>query len=851
MKRVLCLFDYIASTGFGTVSNNILKELKKHYGDNLYFDVVAVNYFGESFYQDKNTYVMSGKLNDDKQDDFGRYFFLKKLKENNYDGVFIVQDLGIITPILELVDYINKEKKENKIKQFKTIYYFPVDCEMIPELCKNLEVCDLIVTYNEYGRKIVLKHRPELKGKVKVIPHGNNSKNFYPLPEEDVKRFRQEYFGENADKFIITNVNRNQPRKDLPNTIFGFIEAKEIWKNKIFENLVLSKQRGYKEPFLYLHCHPQDPMGWDLRVLLRQTELEEDRDYKLLPRELENNLADIETLNKIYNASDLFISTTLGEGWGLCLSSDSQILTSNGCKKIKDVNIGDLVMTNSGIFERVLDTTTRKIDSYIEVKTKYGYMVEATHEHPYYSLVDKKEKYRKISELKKGDYLAIVKQNKLAGGFNKNIIDLLQYLPNKKEWKFNDKFIFNKLGFSPKNKKWSIANICKKYSTTKKIVENSIDYIIGKKQKVSETAYTLANNLIADGFDKPMPLKINRYVQLNEDVLWIFGWYLAEGSCEGGKRLEFSMGIDELNDANRIAQIIKSNFGVKDVVVRVFKNKCAVRVSSVALALFFKQMFGNGALNKRIPEILFIHPEELMPLVDGYIKGDGHIDLTKDHISFSSISPSLAYQMQSIFVTNGIMLSVRKEKKRGIGVYDKYICTIPLSHLRKYIDLVGIKGILNRESKRNHNQDFIETDTHFFVPIISIKEIKKDDEFYDLCVENSHSFVANGLVCHNTFSEAASCRIPIVAPYSTSFIEMSNYGKNAWMLDVFRFANMDNFIRWQTDQYEIGEKIFEVYKGKMNDSVEYRTKIQKSFEWAKSLEWNIVCKKWIEYFKIF
>jgi glycosyltransferase involved in cell wall biosynthesis len=412
MKRVLCLFDYIASTGFGTVSNNILKELKKHFGDNLYFDVIAVNYFGESFYQDKNTYVMSGKLNDDNQDDFGRYFFLKKLKENNYDGVFIIQDLGIITPILELIDYINKEKKENKIKQFKTIYYFPVDCEMIPELCKNLEVCDLIVTYNEYGRNIVLKHRPELKGKIKVIPHGNNSKNFYPLLEEDIKKFRQEYFGENADKFIITNVNRNQPRKDFPNTIFGFIEAKENWKE-------YNQSLELPQPFLYLHCHPKDPMGWDLRILLKQTELEEDKDFKLLPRELENNLADIETLNKIYNASDCFLTTTLGEGWGL------------------------------------------------------------------------------------------------------------------------------------------------------------------------------------------------------------------------------------------------------------------------------------------------------------------------------------------------------------------------------------------------------------------------------------------------SFSEAASCRIPIVAPYSTSFIEMSNYGKNAWMLDVFRFANMDNFIRWQTDQYEIGEKIFEVYKAKMTDSVEYRTKIQKSFEWAKSLEWNIVCKKWIEYFKIF
>ena len=147
--------------------------------------------------------------------------------------------------------------------------------------------------------------RPELKGKIKVVPHGNNSKDFYPT---DASEFRKSYFGENADKFIITNVNRNQPRKDIPNTIFGFIEALEIWDSSL------------PKPFLYLHCHPKDPMGWDIRAIMLQTKLEEDVDYKLLPKEFEDSMAETETLNKIYNASDVFLTTTLGEGWGLTFS---------------------------------------------------------------------------------------------------------------------------------------------------------------------------------------------------------------------------------------------------------------------------------------------------------------------------------------------------------------------------------------------------------------------------------------------------------------------------------------------------------------------------------------------------
>jgi D-inositol-3-phosphate glycosyltransferase len=310
-KRIFAMFDYVARTGFGTVSSNIVKELKKHFGSNIKLDIVAINYFGEPYWEDENTLVQSGKLNDVNTDDFGRYFFLKKLNDNDYDGVFICQDLGVISPILEIVNYIKNKKREENRKGFKTIFYFPVDTALIKELTKNLELADLLVTYTDYGRKEVLKHRPELKTKIKVINHGNNAKDFYPLSQEQRNKFRQEYFGVNANKFIITNVNRNQPRKDIPNTIFGFIEAKKIWQSDL------------PKPFLYLHCHPQDPLGWDIRVVLNQTDLVEDIDYKLLPKEYEHSMASIEILNSIYNASDVYLTTTLGEGWGLTFSESA------------------------------------------------------------------------------------------------------------------------------------------------------------------------------------------------------------------------------------------------------------------------------------------------------------------------------------------------------------------------------------------------------------------------------------------------------------------------------------------------------------------------------------------------
>jgi glycosyltransferase involved in cell wall biosynthesis len=296
----------VARTGFGTVSKNIVKELKKSYGKNLLLDIIAINYFGEPYFEDENTYVISARNNDVNDDPFGRYFFLKILKETDYDGIFICQDLGTVISMIEVIEHIKTEKKENNKKLFKSIFYFPVDCRIIYDLTRKLEFFDTLITYTEYGRKEMQRLRPELK--VKVIPHGNSSRDFYPLPENEIIDFRKEYFGENADKFIVTNINRNQPRKDIPNTIFGFIEAIKIWPNHL------------PKPFLYLHTHPKDPMGWDIRAIILQTDLVEDEDYMLLPKKYEEGMAEIEIVNKIYNASDVYLTTTLGEGWGLGFS---------------------------------------------------------------------------------------------------------------------------------------------------------------------------------------------------------------------------------------------------------------------------------------------------------------------------------------------------------------------------------------------------------------------------------------------------------------------------------------------------------------------------------------------------
>jgi glycosyltransferase involved in cell wall biosynthesis len=308
MKQIkaLCLFDYKCHTGFASVSKNLMDNWRKQLKGQVQFDIVAINYFGDMIVEPDGTRIISAKLTDNQKDDFGRYTFLKTLTDGDYNIVFILQDLGVVLGLIPHLKKFKEEKLKANRPNFKSIYYFPVDSGLVPNLTQGLDFFDVLATYTEFGRREVLMHRPELKGKLKVVPHGTNTKDFYPIFDDAEKqKFRKEYFGENAEKFIITNVNRNQPRKDIPTTIFGFLDYKEELNHNAF---------------LYLHMHPKDPLGWDLKRVLQQTPLVEGIDYMFPNEEDYNKGASVEKLNKIYNASDCFLTTATGGGWELTVT---------------------------------------------------------------------------------------------------------------------------------------------------------------------------------------------------------------------------------------------------------------------------------------------------------------------------------------------------------------------------------------------------------------------------------------------------------------------------------------------------------------------------------------------------
>jgi glycosyltransferase involved in cell wall biosynthesis len=166
-------------------------------------------------------------------------------------------------------------------------------------------MADIPVCYTEFGKRVSVKHDPKLKN-MDVIYHGTDKNLYKPWPKEMKASMRESFWGKGFDKkFIILNVNRNQPRKDLNRTLCVFAEVK----------------KHIPEAFLFMLSNPAD-IGGNLIDMGLQLGLKWGVDFMTPDPTKYNPMVGIpeDQIVTMYNTADVCISTTLGEGWGLSLT---------------------------------------------------------------------------------------------------------------------------------------------------------------------------------------------------------------------------------------------------------------------------------------------------------------------------------------------------------------------------------------------------------------------------------------------------------------------------------------------------------------------------------------------------
>ena len=152
---------------------------------------------------------------------------------------------------------------------------------------------------------------------------------------------------------------------------------------------------------------------------------------------------------------------------------------------------------------------------------------------------------------------------------------------------------------------------------------------------------------------------------------------------------------------------------------------------------YFMDQFGKGAKNKFIPGFIMDLPiEYLEAFLNGYWDSDGYVK--NNWYKATSVSRNLMY---------GMAQCVAKVYKRPYSLYKT---------ARPKTCVIEGRTVTQNDSynitfkKEDGKQDvaFYE-DGYLWFPIRSIENTKELKETYDITVENTHSFTANGCIAHN------------------------------------------------------------------------------------------------------
>ncbi|HEX8651186.1 MAG TPA: glycosyltransferase [Pyrinomonadaceae bacterium] len=303
-KRIplLVVGDAVAATGFARVLHSVLDRIKHKYE----IHHLGINFLGDPHDTDWKVYV--ARLGGDV---YGINRLPALIETVKPRLVFFINDVWI------LVRYMPVLKKYKDV--LKTVMYFPVDGEPLdPDIIKQLGGVNRLVAYNQFGRRVMQEavdaaRREETEFEapaIEVIPHGVDTKLFYPYAAETTpegvisgrlmaKRKLFPNTEEFLESFVVLNANRNQPRKRIDITMQGFALFAE------------NKPENVK---LYLHMGTED-VGWNLVTLAKRYGIEGRLILSNMNKAIPTD--SVERLNLIYNACEVGINTSTGEGWGL------------------------------------------------------------------------------------------------------------------------------------------------------------------------------------------------------------------------------------------------------------------------------------------------------------------------------------------------------------------------------------------------------------------------------------------------------------------------------------------------------------------------------------------------------
>ncbi|WP_267161923.1 DNA polymerase II large subunit [Halovenus salina] len=267
--------------------------------------------------------------------------------------------------------------------------------------------------------------------------------------------------------------------------------------------------------------------------------------------------------------------------------------------------------------------------------------------------------------------------------------------------------------------------------------------------------------------------EVARFVNVNEQVATLLGYYAAEGFCrkqqtQKGTIHQTTICGTEQEARDFFVEVFEEAFGASPYP----ESETKVTVSGRLLRTFFDTVLDMGvhAHTKRVPQCVFDAPEAIVAaFLRGYFSGDGTADSTALSVHATTVSRELKEDLLALLTTLGISAQVTRTEPVPLSekfpeYYDEttekmsaesYVFTISSVDAVRFSETVGFH--LSRKDERLQSQvtetatsgrrvfdgghaDYLEDD-------VKRTEIagSETDAVYCLSVADTHNLVTNDL----------------------------------------------------------------------------------------------------------
>jgi hypothetical protein len=259
----------------------------------------------------------------------------------------------------------------------------------------------------------------------------------------------------------------------------------------------------------------------------------------------------------------------------------------------------------------------------------------------------------------------------------------------------------------------------------------------------------------------PSAVAVKDRIVVNGDFMALAGFYLSEGSGdERGGHTRFDFGKEEGNYALEVKQLLVDVFGVEATISPNTESTLRVLASSRLVAAFFVNLFGKGALTKRIPQWMLTLPHAKQQiLVEKYWRGDGsqwiNAEETQNMLSASTVSRSLAYSLRLILHRLYIIHSIGKYKVNNSVINGRLIKSNGYNYqiqvwgpaAAKLAKMINFSIPKNWHFLQSHQAGIDEN--WIYLPIKKIERNPYKGMVMNLTTEPDNTYSVEGVAVHN------------------------------------------------------------------------------------------------------